>query len=152
NESTTTKSVLDLINYLRAGSDLAKLVLKNCTIVIIPMLNPDGAMAYTRVNANAVDLNRDAQGRTQPERVALHELYHKFNADYCSTLHDQPTIYNVGDAPKPAPVSCLAPDHDPERSFSKTRAISMQFIVAMDQELQKYIPGQVGRYDDGFNS
>src|SRR5690606_2236569 len=105
NESTTTKSVLDLINYLRAGSELARLILKNCTIAIIPMLNPDGAIAYTRVNANAVDLNRDAQDRTQPESIALHELYQNFKPDYCFNLHDQRTIYNVGDTPKPATVS-----------------------------------------------
>lgn len=152
NESTTTKSVLDLINYLMAGSELARLILKNCTIAIIPMLNPDGAIAYTRVNANAIDLNRDAQDRTQPESIAIHELYHNFIPDYCFNLHDQRTIYNVGDTPKPATVSFLAPAHDPERNISRTRAISMQLIVAMDRELQKHIPGQVGRYDDGFNS
>jgi hypothetical protein len=58
----------------------------------------------------------------------------------------------VGATPKPATVSFLAPAHDPERSISKTRGISMQLIVAMNEELQKHIPGQVGRYDDGFNS
>ena len=152
NESTTTKSVLDLANYLRAGSDLAGSILKNCSITIIPMLNPDGAVAYTRVNANSVDLNRDAQNRTQPESRALYRSYLAIRPDYCFNLHDQRTIYNVGNTPKPATVSFLAPAHDPERSVSGTRAISMQLIVAMNRELQKYIPGQVGRYDDGFNA
>ncbi|HUH45781.1 MAG TPA: M14 family zinc carboxypeptidase, partial [Arenibacter sp.] len=149
---TTTKSVLDLVNYLRSGSDLAKSILKNCRIAIIPMLNPDGADAYTRVNANAIDLNRDAQDRTQPESIILNSLYHNFRPDYCFNLHDQRTIYNVGDTPKPATVSFLAPARDPERSISEARAISMQLIVAMNRELQKYIPGQIGRYDDGFNA
>ncbi|WP_111623393.1 M14 family metallopeptidase [Arenibacter echinorum] len=152
NESTTTKAVLDLINYLKSDSDLARFILMECTLKIVPLLNPDGAMAYTRVNANGVDLNRDAQDRTQPESMVLRKIYEDFKPDYCFNLHDQRTIFNVGNTPKPATVSFLAPAHDPERSISKTRGISMQLIVAMNEELQKFIPGQVGRYDDGFNS
>ena len=152
NESTTTKAVLDLINFLKSDLNLASSILKDCTIKIVPILNPDGAMAYTRVNANGVDLNRDAQERTQPESVVLRKIYEGFKPNYCFNLHDQRTIFNVGNTPKPATVSFLAPAHDPERSISKTRGISMQLIVAMNEELQKHIPGQVGRYDDGFNS
>jgi len=152
NESTTTKSVLDLINFLGSKSNLAVRVLKHCTIQIIPMLNPDGAEAYTRVNANEFDLNRDAQKRTQPESVVLRKVYDEFRPDYCFNLHDQRTIFNVGDTSKPATVSFLAPAHDEERSISTTRSISMQLIVAMNFFLQRTIPGRVGRYDDGFNA
>src|SRR5680860_1776593 len=56
NESTTPKAVLDLINYLNSDLPKAEAVRKSCSITIIPMLNPDGAAAYTRVNANAVDI------------------------------------------------------------------------------------------------
>lgn len=152
NESTTTKAVMDLMNLLKLDSNLSKSILKNCTFKIVPILNPDGAMAYTRVNANDVDLNRDAQDRSQPESVILRNIYEGYSPDYCFNLHDQRTIFNVGNSPKPATVSFLAPAHDKERSISKTRGISMQIIAAMNQELQKHIPGQVGRYDDGFNS
>jgi len=152
NESTTTKAVADLINFLKLDSDLGSAIIRNTTIKIVPILNPDGAIAYTRVNANEVDLNRDAQKRTQPESVVLRKIYEEFKPDYCFNLHDQRTIFNVGNTSKPATVSFLAPAHDPERSISKTRGISMKIIVAMNQELQKHIPGQVGRYDDGFNS
>lgn len=152
NESTTTKAVLDLINFFKSGSVLAHFILNNCTLKIVPILNPDGALAYTRANANGVDLNRDAQERTQPESTVLRNIYEDFRPDYCFNLHDQRTIFNVGNTPKPATVSFLAPAHDPERSISNTRGISMRLIAAMNEELQQYIPGQVGRYDDGFNS
>tara|TARA_R110000868_G_scaffold4211_13_gene26638 strand:- start:41119 stop:42234 length:1116 start_codon:yes stop_codon:yes gene_type:complete len=152
NESTTTKAVLDLLNFMSVDSDLAVTILEKCTIKIIPILNPDGAEVYTRVNANEVDLNRDAQNRLQPESRVLRDTYEKFQPDYCFNLHDQRTIFNVGPTAKPATVSFLAPAHDEERSISETRGESMQLIVAMNQELQKYIPGQVGRYDDGFNA
>ena len=152
NESTTTKAVLDLLNFLGSDSVDAEKILKNCTLKIIPILNPDGAVAYTRVNANEIDLNRDAQIRSQPESIVLRNVYEKFHPDFCFNLHDQRTIFNVGDTSKPATVSFLAPAHDEERSISKTRGESMQLIVAMNKALQELMPGQVGRYDDGFNA
>ncbi len=152
NESTTTKAALDLIKFLDSRLNLAETILKRCTIVIIPMLNPDGAVAYTRVNANEIDLNRDAQQRTQPESVVLRTVFDEFRPDYCFNLHDQRTIFNVGRTSKPATVSFLAPAHDEERTISETRSMSMKLIVAMNTVLQQMIPGQVGRYDDGFNA
>ncbi len=152
NESTTTKAVLDLINYLNSDRPKAETVLKKCTITIIPILNPDGAAAFTRVNANAVDLNRDAQQRTQPESRALRSVFQEFQPDYCFNLHDQRTIFNVGDTSKPATLSFLAPAHDEIRSVSPARSLSMKLIVAMNRMVQKQIPGQVGRYDDAFNA
>jgi hypothetical protein len=152
NESTTTKAVLDLINFLATPGALATAILESCTIMILPMLNPDGAAAYTRVNANQIDLNRDAQERSQPESRLLRAVYEEFGPDYCFNLHDQRTIFNVGSSPAPATISFLAPAHDAERSISESRASSMQLIVAMDRMLQSLIPGRIGRYDDGFNS
>lgn len=152
NESTTTKAVLDVLNFLRSGTNEAKSILEKCTLKIIPILNPDGAEAYTRVNANQVDLNRDAQDQTQPESILLRSVFDDFQPDFCFNLHDQRTIFNVGSTSKPATVSFLAPAHNKERSISDSRALSMQLIVAMNQTLQKLIPGQVGRYDDAFNS
>ena len=46
----------------------------------------------------------------------------------------------------------MAPTHDEERSISMTRGKSMKLIVAVEQELQKLIPGQIGRFDDAFNA
>lgn len=152
NESTTTKAVMDLINYLNSDLPKTQTVLKSCTITIIPILNPDGAAAYTRLNANAVDLNRDAQQKSQPESRALRNVFEEFQPGYCFNLHDQRTIFNVGDTSKPATISFLAPAHDEIRSISPARSVSMKLIVAMNKMLQKQIPGQVGRYDDSFNA
>lgn len=152
NESTTTKAVLDLLRFLESNDSIAREILDNCTLKMIPILNPDGAEAYTRVNANMIDLNRDAQEKSQAESKVLRSVYEDFLPDFCFNLHDQRTIYNVGASSKPATVSFLAPSHDTERTISKTRGISMQLIVAMNSELQKLIPGQVGRYDDAFNA
>ncbi|WP_424366888.1 M14 family metallopeptidase [Maribacter sp.] len=152
NESTTTKAIFDLLCAVRANRKLYGPILKQCTIKIIPMLNPDGAKAYTRLNANQVDLNRDAQARSQPESRVLRACFEDFKPDFCFNLHGQRTIFNVGATPKPATVSFLAPAFDEKRSVSESRAESMRLIVAMNQALQEVIPGQIGRYDDGFNA
>ncbi|SHG32918.1 M14 family metallopeptidase [Flagellimonas flava] len=151
NESTTTKAVLDLVNFLSSEEQLAETILKSCTLCIVPILNPDGAKNYTRVNANAIDLNRDAKNLSQPESKILRELFQEFEPDFCFNLHDQRTLFSAGKNEKPATVSFLSPANDPERTINDTRATAMKLIVGMNKVLQQLIPGQVGRYDDGFN-
>ena len=96
NETTTTKAVLDLVNYLNKESDLANQLLSSVTLTIVPVLNPDGAALYTRENANKIDLNRDALELSQPESKILRVLYNEIKPDFCFNLHDQRTIFNVG--------------------------------------------------------
>lgn len=151
NESTTTRAVLDLIAFLGSGTELAVRILEACTLTILPMLNPDGAEVYTRVNANEIDLNRDARMLSQPESRTLRKVFKAFKPDYCFNLHDQRSIFNVGETGKPATVSFLAPAMDAGRSVSDSRAESMRLIAAINEGLQQWIPGQVGRYDDTFN-
>jgi len=151
NESTTTKAVLDLVNFLHSDTPKANDFLTNCTFLIVPILNPDGAESYTRVNANAVDLNRDAKNLTQPESKVLRELFTRFKPDFCFNLHDQRTLFSVGNSDMPATVSFLCPASDIERRLTSSRKTAMKLIVAMDKKLQSLIPGQIGRYDDAFN-
>ncbi|MFK7748194.1 MAG: M14 metallopeptidase family protein [Kordia sp.] len=151
NESTTTKAVFDLINFLQTTSEAAETILSNCTLCIIPMLNPDGAHAYTRLNANEIDLNRDAQTLSQPESMVLKTVYDEFQPDYCFNLHGQRTIYSVGDTNKSSVISFLTPSEDENRSVTPNREKSMEIIAEMNNMLQKLIPNHVGRYDDGFN-
>jgi hypothetical protein len=152
NESTTTKAVLDAISFLSSQNPIAKELLKKCQFRIIVMLNPDGAVRYTRENANGVDLNRDALDQTQPESKILRKAYEAFSPNFSFNLHDQRTIYNVGESEHPATLSFLAPSMDSERTINKSREVSMQLIAAINEVLQKVIPGNVGRYDDAFNA
>ena len=55
NESTTTKALFDLFNILGDSNEFSDTILNNCTLNIIPILNPDGAASYTRFNTNSVD-------------------------------------------------------------------------------------------------
>lgn len=151
NESTTTKAVLDLINFLNTNEDIAPEILDRLTLYIIPILNPDGANAYTRVNANKVDLNRDSVNLTQPESKVLRKTFEEINPDFCFNLHDQRTIFSVGNTNNPATISFLAPSEDEARTITPTREKAMELISIMVKELQAHIPGKLGRFDDSFN-
>jgi len=151
NESTTTKAVWDMVNYLQSNESLAKTILEECTLMVVPMLNPDGAHRYTRENLNKVDLNRDSKNLTQPESMAFRKLVESFGPDFCFNLHDQRTLFSAGKTNKPATVSFLSPSSNKERHITPSREVGMKLIVAMNTMLQGIVPGQVGRYDDGFN-
>ncbi|WP_264739429.1 M14 family zinc carboxypeptidase [Cytobacillus firmus] len=110
NEQLTTEGALEFIKHL--GTEKTGGVLKDVNILVIPMLNADGAMGdvyfslddyladgdrhLTRYNANRVDLNREHDKETskmEPEVRALHEnVFQKYNIDYMIDLHHQGTL------------------------------------------------------------
>ncbi len=106
NEQLTTEGALAFIKSLGTGK--MKGVLDGVNILVLPMLNADGAMGdvnfsledyiaagdrnLTRYNANEVDLNRDHVAKTQPETQALHDnVLQKYSIDYMIDLHHQGT-------------------------------------------------------------
>lgn len=109
NEQLTTEGALEFIKHLGTGK--TKGVLDNVNVLVIPMLNADGAMGdvnfsldnyladgdrhLTRYNANEVDLNREHAKATvemEPEAKALHEnVFEKYDIDYMIDLHHQGT-------------------------------------------------------------
>lgn len=155
NESTTTKALFDFLKFVtqkhHSFQPQIEKFLSNYTFYIIPMLNPDGAQNYTRENANNVDLNRDAQNLSQIESQCLRNVFNEIKPSLCLNMHDQRSIYGLKTG-KPATISFLSPAADAERTITEPRKIAMQQIVKMTEFLQKYIPGQVGRYDDSFNA
>ena len=145
NESTATKGIFDVLAYLNQAPEL----LAQFSLCVLPMLNPDGAHAYTRVNANSVDLNRDAIDQSQPETQVLLEKYNQFNPDFCFNLHDQRTIFGVNE--EPCMLSFLAPSTNEAKDLTPARRKAMGVIGAINTVLQEHIPNQVGRYDDTYN-
>ena len=153
NESTGTKAVIDLLEFIKKPKEFQELrdqILNKCTLTIIPILNPDGAEAYTRENASKIDLNRDIIARKAPETKLLLRLLEKINPEYCFNLHDQRTIFTVGNTKESATLSFLAPSEDEKRTVSPGRKATMKVIVAMNELMQRIIPNQIGRYTDEF--
>jgi len=151
NESTTTKAVFDLFNALLEPNSDLQYILEACTLYVIPILNPDGALAYTRINANQVDLNRDAQNLTQPESRVLRRVFESLKPDFCYNLHGQRTIFSAGTSRYSATVSFLAPAQDKDCTITPNRMVAMEVIGVMNAMLQTVIPNQIGVYDDAFN-
>ena len=151
NEPTTTKGLFDFFNFLSKDSELAQQIKNKYTLLCIPMLNPDGAFAYTRENANSVDLNRDAYLASQPEMKLLRILYEEFKPDYCYNLHDQRTIFGTEGFNLPATMSFLAPAFNKDRDYNEVRMKAIVIINKMNRVLQEYIPYQIGRFDDSYN-
>lgn len=151
NEPTTTKGLFDFFNFLHSDSELAATIKSNHTLLCIPMLNPDGAHAYIRENANLIDLNRDAVAETQPEMQLLKRVYNQFKPDFCYNLHDQRTIFGTSDYNLPATISFLAPAFDSACTYNETRMQAVRVINKMVTALSFYIPNQIGRFDDSYN-
>ena len=147
NESTSTKALFDSISFFR---NYEQKIYDDLTILVIPILNPDGALKYTRNNYNNVDLNRDAVNLSQPESVLLKGIYNKFKPDFCFNLHDQRSIYSTNNF-NSSILSFLSPSADIERNETVSRITSMKIIFEMFNNMKKIIPENIGRYNDEFN-
>lgn len=145
-ESTATAAMFDIFNYLKTDQS----ILKNLKVHFIPMLNPDGAEVFSRRNAIGIDINRDALKLQSPESQILKNTRDSLKAEYGFNLHDQSKYYNANKTDKPATISFLAPAFNQEKDINESRGIAMRIIVKMNQIIQRYAKGQVGRYDDEF--
>ncbi len=151
-EPTATQAIFDILNFFDS-SDFKKekqAILESCTLHFLPMLNPDGAEVFQRRNRLGIDINRDALRLQSPESRALKRVRDSLEADFGFNLHDQSTYYNAERTEKPATISYLAPAYNYEKDVNDIRAQAMKVIVFMNEIIQKYAPGQVGRYNDDF--
>jgi hypothetical protein len=152
-EATATMALFDLFNFLNADDDLNELrnsISGNCTLYILPLVNPDGAEVFTRRNALGIDINRDSRKRQSPEGKLLAEARDQINPHYGFNLHDQSTVWSAGKTGNPATISLLAPAFDYDLTINDTRLKAMQVISLINKELQQIIPGHVGRFTDEY--
>ncbi len=152
-ESTASMALLDILKFFAAEDEfdeLRKEILDKVTIHLIPMLNPDGAERYSRRNALDIDLNRDAARLQFPESKILKSARDSLNADFGFNLHDQSTRYTSGKSFKAATIAFLAPAYNHEKEINQVRLNTMKVIVNIHEELSKFIPGHIAKYDDEF--
>ncbi len=153
NESTGTKALFDLFNFFSNPKELshfADTILENCSLIFIPILNPDGSINFTRENAETIDLNRDAVDLKAIESRILRTILDEFQPQFCFNLHDQRSIFNVENTHNPAILSFLAPSEEKTRKVTQGRKETMSVIVSMNDLLQQEIPNCIGRYTDEF--
>ncbi|WP_295801423.1 M14 metallopeptidase family protein [uncultured Microbulbifer sp.] len=152
-EPTATSALFDLIAYMTAPEQEAwrDRWMDELTLVMVPMLNPDGAERNTRHNAQSFDINRDAKALQSPEGRVLMDLARSFKPHFGFNLHDQNRHYGVGNTGKMATISVLAPPYNEAREVNASRARAMQLIGALVKRVEPFIGGHVGRYDDAYS-
>lgn len=147
-EATGTMAIFDLFNFLQQESEVTKLLHENCEILCIPMINPDGAEAFTRRNAQQIDINRDYLQQLTPEGILLKQTRDSFNPDFGFNLHDQSTLWSVEGSLKPATLSYLAPAYNNELSVNTVREKAMHVIADMFSQVTAFLPNHIGLFDD----
>jgi hypothetical protein len=79
NEPSGGDAVLRLLYELADRDDcVARAILDNAVVGLIPSQNPDGRAHDTRYNASAFDMNRDWFARTQPETAGKLKLLWRY--------------------------------------------------------------------------
>lgn len=152
-EHTATAAVFDLLKYITADEQRAwrDSWFKEITLYLIPMVNPDGAAQNSRVNAQGIDINRDALALQSPEGQLLMAAAKQIKPHYAFNLHDQNRFHAAGDNPNPATISLLAPAYNEAREINDTRKAAMQLIAYVKPLLEQQIPAHLGRYNDTWS-
>lgn len=153
NESAATMSLADMIHWFATapGTDTLRAALaERLTLVMIPMLNPDGAERFIRENAVGVDINRDARRTATPEARILRNVRDSIQADFGFNLHDQGTHTAGEDGPLVA-IALLAPAADSARSWGPARQRARGVAATIARALEPHLGARVARYDDAFS-
>jgi hypothetical protein len=151
-EPTHTAVMLDLFSYLlqAPAKPQAAELLAGCTLMFIPMLNPDGAEAVMRFNAQGIDVNRDWRRQATPEGRALLRAAQTLKPQFGFNLHNQNARSNVGHPPRPAAVSVLAPAPDATRQVPPSMLAAKQMCACFVEAVRPFAEGMISRYDDTY--
>ena len=151
-EPTATSALIDMFAFLQKNrnKDWVKKIGETMTIRAVPMLNPDGAEIYQRRNLQDIDINRDAVDLKTPEARLLKQLRDDWNPAIGFNLHNQNALTTVGRTPNQATVSFLVVYGDEAKTTNFGHERNQRLTSAMVTSLQKFIPGHIGRYDDGW--
>ncbi len=151
NEPTHTAVLLDLIDLLQRHPErqVSKDILTECTLTLVPMLNPDGAERYIRRTAQDIDMNRDALHLATPEGRLLRQLVEEIKPEFAFNLHNQQPGTSV-DGFKPAAVSLLVPPIDLPDTQTEWTQKAKQVAAVMREAMQPHCEGMISRYDADF--
>ncbi|MFA6665895.1 MAG: M14 family zinc carboxypeptidase, partial [Armatimonadota bacterium] len=97
-EPATTEAMLRLISRLAVleDQDVAD-ILSKVSFYFVPMVNPDGADAFRRKNANGADLNRDWINLSQPETRCVWAAIDAAAPDVLLDMHELSPGNRTGD-------------------------------------------------------
>jgi hypothetical protein len=152
-EPSATPALLDIAHFLlsRADEPETAAILDGVTLLMIPMLNPDGSEIYERRNFQAIDINRDALHLATPEGRILKKIRNEYAPVLGFNLHDQNRRTAVGDTGVLATNAVLAVAGDPEGTVTPGRLLAKRACAAIVEALAQFMPGGMARYDEDWS-
>ena len=152
-EPSATPALLDIAHFLLEHADepSARSILDTFTLLMIPMLNPDGTEVYERRNAQAIDINRDALNLASPEGRLLKRIRDEHEPMLGFNLHDQNRRTTVGDTGVLATNAVLAVAGDPDNTLTPGRLRAKRACAAIVEALAPFMPGGMARYDEDWS-
>jgi hypothetical protein len=157
-EPSATPALLDMVGVLLDSATRPELarILERFTLLVLPMLNPDGAEIYQRRNAQGIDINRDALNLATPEGRALKAVRDRHEPFLAFNLHDQNRRTAVADTGRLATIAVLAVSGDEAQTVTPGRLRAMRACSALVTTLAPYLESEVGggiaRYDEDWNA
>jgi hypothetical protein len=151
NEPTHTAVLLDLIDLLQRdpNKQICHDILNECTLLMVPMLNPDGAERYIRRTAQDIDMNRDALHLATPEGRLLRKLVEEFKPEFAFNLHNQQAGTSV-DGKKVAAISLLVPPIDFSDPQTEWIEKAKQVAGVFRNAIEPHCEGMISRYDADY--
>jgi hypothetical protein len=145
-------AILDMLNFFAKAPEhpVARAITEQLTLLMIPMLNPDGAERFQRRTAQLVDMNRDALALRTPEARVLKEVCDRYRPEFGFNLHDQDPRNTVGSTRQVSAIALLAPAFDEPRSSNRIRSEAVKVASTFAAVMHEFIPKNVSKYDDAF--
>jgi len=164
-EPTATCALLDLISFFgrHRQEDWVREILERYTLLMIPMLNPDGAERTRRRNAQGIDINRDARLLQTPEGKILKAVRDRFEPFLGFNLHNQNGLTTVGDTGRVATIALLAvgaelppsvlqgEDAPDLKEIRQSTLLTRRVTAVLYEALSPFVYGHISRYDEAFN-
>jgi Zinc carboxypeptidase len=152
-EPSATPALFDIADLLLSRPqrpDIAR-ILEKYTLLLLPMVNPDGAEIYQRRNAQGIDINRDALALATPEGRALEAVRERHRPILAFNLHDQDRRTVVTDTTKLATIALLAVSGDRAQSETPSRTLALRACSAIARALKPLVGENMARYDEDWN-
>jgi hypothetical protein len=149
-EPSATPALLDLADYLLTAPE-GREILDRLTLLMVPMLNPDGSERVARRNAQGIDINRDALNLATPEGRLLKAIRDRHRPILGFNLHDQDRRTTVGETGHLATIALLAVAGDAQGTMSEGRARAKRAASAVVGALRPLIGESIARYDEDWS-
>jgi len=150
-EKISTAALLNSLAYLLSenGYGPAREILDGATLLVVPMVNPDGVHRFIRRNSMGIDPNRDAQKAITAEGRALRRAKEAFNPTVAFNLHDMYPRKSTSTEKNLVALALQAGPFDEWGSDNEVRRVGKRLCARMAEAAGRFAHGHITRYDSG---